>query len=257
MRVIVIPQLTDNYAYLVIDEATNQAAVVDCAEAAPVLAQVRNTGADCVALLPTHHHYDHIGGNDDLLKAGALAVYGYRGEGHRIPGCNREVGDGDEIRVGNLVARILFIPAHTSGHVAYYFAREQVVFTGDTLFAGGCGRLFEGDAAMMLASMSKLMALPDDTQVYFGHEYTEKNLRFALTLEPHNAALRAKHEWAQAQDRAGRPTVPTTIASEKATNPFFRWRSPELQATLRRQRPDLPADDVSVFAAIRALKDTF
>ena len=257
MRVIPIPQLSDNYAYLVIDETTNQAAIVDCADAAPVLARVRAARVHCVALLPTHHHYDHIGGNDDLLKTGALTVYGYRGEAQRIPGCNREVGDGDEIRVGNLVARVLFIPAHTSGHVAYHFAREQVVFTGDTLFAGGCGRLFEGDAAMMLASLSKLMALPDDTQVYCGHEYTEKNLRFALTLEPHNAALRAKHEWAQAQERAGQPTVPTTIASEKATNPFLRWRSPELQATLRRQRPDLGTDDVSVFAAIRALKDTF
>ena len=163
-----------------------------------------------------------------------LEVFGYADQGQRIPGCTREVQDGETIHVGTLAARILFIPAHTSGHVAYYFEREQSVFTGDTLFAGGCGRLFEGDAAMMLRSLSKLMALPDATKVYFGHEYTEKNLRFALTLEPHNAELQKKHAWAVEQATRNQPTVPTTIASEKATNPFFRWSSPELRATLQR-----------------------
>jgi hydroxyacylglutathione hydrolase len=141
--------------------------------------------------------------------------------------------------------------------VAYYCEREAAVFTGDTLFAGGCGRLFEGDAAMMLRSLSKLMALPDNTDVYFGHEYTEKNLRFALTLEPGNEALRTKHAWAVECGRTHQPTTPTTIGSEKATNPFFRWHSEELRATLHRQFPDLPLDDVSVFAKVRALKDAF
>jgi len=257
MRVIPIPQLSDNYAYLVVDEPTQQAAVVDCAEAAPVLQAVRDTGAELIAILPTHHHWDHIGGNDDLRKQRRLEVYGYRGQGERIPGCTREVDEGDVVRVGTLAARIIFIPAHTTGHVAYYFESEQAVFTGDTLFAGGCGRLFEGDAAMMLGSLSKLMALPDETQVYFGHEYTEKNLRFALTLEPNNEALRRKHAWAVEQIQQHRPTVPTTIGSEKATNPFFRWHSPELRATLQRQYPGLSLDDVSVFAKTRALKDAY
>lgn len=257
MRVIPIPQLSDNYAYLIIDEPTQQAGIVDCAEAPPVLRAVKESGATLTAILPTHHHWDHIGGNEDLLKALRLEVYGYAGEGHRIPGCTREVQDGAGIRLGSLEARILFIPAHTSGHIAYYFPAEQSVFTGDTLFAGGCGRLFEGDAAMMLQSLAKLMALPDETKVYFGHEYTEKNLRFALTLEPNNDALRQKHAWAVAQARAGQPTTPTTIASEKATNPFFRWKSPELRASLERQFPNLPMDDVSVFGKTRALKDAF
>ena len=257
MQVIPIPQLSDNYAYLVIDEDTRKAGIVDCAEAEPVLRKVRETGVDLVAILPTHHHYDHVGGNEDLLKHMTLEVFGYADQGQRIPGCTREVQDGETIHVGTLAARILFIPAHTSGHVAYYFEREQAVFTGDTLFAGGCGRLFEGDAAMMMRSLSKLMALPDDTKVYFGHEYTEKNLRFALTLEPHNAALQEKHAWAVEQTARDQPTVPTTIASEKATNPFFRWSSPELRATLQRQFPDLPMDDVSVFRKTRALKDAF
>jgi len=257
MRIIPIPQLTDNYAYLIIDEPSKQAAVVDCAEAAPVLRATREAGVDLVAILPTHHHWDHIGGNEDLLKEGGLEVYGYAGQGHRIPGCTREVAEGDAVHIGDLAARILFIPAHTSGHVAYHFDREQAVFTGDTLFAGGCGRLFEGDAAMMLRSLSKLMALAEETRVYFGHEYTEKNLRFALTLEPNNEVLRKKHAWAVEQLRIHQPTVPTTIASEKATNPFFRWHSPELRANLRSRFPDLPLDDVSVFAKTRALKDAF
>jgi hydroxyacylglutathione hydrolase len=257
MRVIPIPQLSDNYAFLVVDPETQQAGIVDCAEADIVLRTVRETGVDLVAILPTHHHWDHIGGNEDLLRHLDLEVYGYTGEGQRIPGCTREVRDGEAIQVGALSARIVFIPAHTSGHIAYYFERQQAVFTGDTLFAGGCGRLFEGDAAMMLQSLSKLLALPDATKVYFGHEYTEKNLRFARTLEPNNSELQHKHAWAMEQVAKHQPTVPTTIASEKATNPFCRWRSPELRATLHRQFPDLPMDDVSVFAKTRALKDAF
>jgi hydroxyacylglutathione hydrolase len=257
MRVIPIPQLTDNYAYVVVDEPTGTGGVVDCAEADPVLRAARAAGVDLVAVLPTHHHWDHVAGNEELLKQRKLTVYGYAGQGHRIPGCTREVKEGDRISIGNLSARIIFIPAHTSGHVAYYFEREQAVFTGDTLFAGGCGRLFEGDAAQMMQSLSKLMALPDETKVYFGHEYTEKNLRFALTLEPNNMALQERHAWALEQERKGLPTAPTTIAVEKATNPFFRWSSAELRASLRCRFPDLPTEDVSVFAKTRALKDAF
>ena len=257
MRVLPVSQLEDNYAYLIIDETTNTAAVVDCAEAEPVLRAVRETGANLVAILPTHHHWDHIGGNEELLQHRKLDVYGYVGQGHRIPGCSREMKDGEDVCIGNLKARILFIPAHTSGHVAYYFVDDRSVFTGDTLFAGGCGRLFEGDAAMMLQSLSKLMALPDETKVYFGHEYTEKNLRFALTLEPESAALQKKHAWVLEQRRRNLPTTPTTIGAEKETNPFFRWRSPELRRNLQRQFPDLVLDDVTVFAKTRALKDVF
>jgi hydroxyacylglutathione hydrolase len=257
MQVIPIPQLSDNYAYLVIDEGTKKAGIVDCAEADAVLRAVAEQGVDLVAILPTHHHYDHIGGNDDLLKQHPdLDVYGYAGDGHRIPGCTREVNEGDVVHVGTLAAKILFIPAHTSGHIAYYFESEAVVFTGDTLFAGGCGRLFEGDAAQMMKSLAKLMALPDETRVFFGHEYTEKNLRFALTLEPDNKALQKRHAWAGECERKGEPTVPTTIASEKETNPFFRWSSAELRASVSRAT-GTELDDVGVFAKTRALKDAF
>lgn len=255
MKVVPIPQLMDNYAYLVIDEGTRDAGIVDCAEADAVLKAVTREGVTLTTILPTHHHFDHVGGNADLLAAlPDLAVYGFD---DRIPGLTRQVRDGDSIRVGKLEARVIFIPAHTSGHIAYHFESERSVFTGDTLFAAGCGRLFEGDAAMMIASLSKLLALPDETAVYFGHEYTEKNLRFARRLEPNNADIRAKHEWAVAQNEKRAPTTPTTIASEKQTNPFFRWRSPELRRTLHQQFPDLPMDDVSVFAKTRALKDNY
>ncbi|MEO8601204.1 MAG: hydroxyacylglutathione hydrolase [bacterium] len=255
MNVIPVAQLMDNYAYLVVDESTRAAGVVDCAEAGPVLQAVERAGVQLRAILPTHHHYDHVGGNEDLLAAHPdLAVYGVD---ERIPGLTQRVQDGDILQLGSLTARVIFIPAHTTGHIAYHFAEAPAVFTGDTLFAGGCGRLFEGDAAMMIASLSKLLGLADATCVYFGHEYTEKNLRFALTLEPHNAALQEKHAWSVTQTQGGGMTTPTTIGSEKATNPFLRWGSAELRAALKARFPDLPLDDVSVFAKTRELKDHF
>lgn len=255
MEVVVVPQLSDNYAYLIVDPATRDAAIVDCAEVAPVLAAVDRAGANLTAILPTHHHFDHVGGNDDLLAARpGLTVYGFD---DRVPGLTHRVGHGDRVAVGSLEAEVLSIPAHTTGHIAYYFAKERAVFTGDTLFAGGCGRLFEGDAAMMVSSMEKLRELPDETRVYFGHEYTVKNLEFALTLEPNNRALREKRDWAAGTVRDGGYTTPTTIASEKETNPFFRWRSSELRATLAARFPDLPMEDVAVFAKTRQLKDNF
>jgi hydroxyacylglutathione hydrolase len=152
---------------------------------------------------------------------------------------------------------VILIPAHTSGHVAYHFADHDAVFTGDTLFAGGCGRLFEGDAAQMMASLGKLAALPDRTRVYCGHEYTEKNLRFARDLEPGNADLAAKLAEVERLRARGEPTVPSTIASEKATNPFLRVDSPEIRASVRARAPGVADDAVSVFAAVRALKDRY
>lgn len=259
MDVFAIPQLSDNYAYLIIDPASGDAGVVDCAEAEPVLEEVARRGVRLRAVLATHHHFDHVGGNSDLLaRCPDLRVYGSADDAPRIPGITDRVHDGDAVAVGSLRGRVMVIPAHTSGHVAYWFPAEHAVFTGDTLFAGGCGRLFEGDAAQMLRSLGKLAALPDDTRVFCGHEYTEKNLEFALTLEPGNAALRAKLTAVQALRRAGTPTVPTTIADEKATNPFLRTDSPELAGSVRSRVPDLPAGDrVALFAAVRGLKDRY
>jgi hydroxyacylglutathione hydrolase len=257
--VIPVPQLSDNYAYLVVDPGSGDAAVVDCAEARPVLAEVDRSGVRLTAILATHHHFDHVGGNEDLLAAKpGLHVYGSAGDAPRIPGITHRVRDGDPVDVGSERGRVIMIPAHTSGHIAYHFPSARTVFTGDTLFAGGCGRLFEGDAAQMMASLARLAALPDDTQVYCGHEYTEKNLRFARELEPGNRLLAEKLARVQALRREGRYTVPSTIGEERATNPFLRIDSPELAAAVRRRVPGLAADDpVALFAAVRSLKDRF
>jgi hydroxyacylglutathione hydrolase len=260
MRVVPVDQLSDNYAYLVIDEGRSEAGVVDVAEAGPVLEAARREGVAIVAILSTHHHFDHVAGNEDLLAAlppGSVEVYGYAGDRERIPGLTRGLEDGEAFELGSLAGRAMFIPAHTRGHLAYHFAAEKVVFTGDTLFAGGCGRLFEGDAPQMMASLTKLAALPDDTRVYCGHEYTASNLRFAAELEPSSAALAERRREVDAMRAEGRPTVPTTIALEKATNPFLRWSSPELAASVLARDPGAGTDAASIFAATRRLKDHF
>jgi hydroxyacylglutathione hydrolase len=257
--VVPVEQLTDNYAYLILDRDTGSAGVVDCAEAAPVLAELRRRDVQLTAVLSTHHHFDHVGGNEDLAAAfPAARIFGSVADAPRIPGLTDGVRDGDRLAVGSRAARVIFIPAHTSGHVAYHFPEERVVFTGDTLFAGGCGRLFEGDAAQMMASLARLAALPDETLVYCGHEYTEKNLRFAAELEPGNRAIADKLTAVRARRREGRPTVPTSIREEKATNPFLRTDSVELAASVRARVRDLPpADPVALFAAVRMLKDRY
>lgn len=257
MRVVPVPVLADNYAYLVISDR-QQAAIVDPSEAEPVLEAARREQVELKAIWNTHHHWDHTGGNRDLLRAQPnLAVVGFGGDEARIPGLTQPVEDGGRFTFDGIDVRVLFIPAHTSGHVAYHLPSEAIVFTGDTLFAAGCGRLFEGDAATMMASLARLTALPPPTRVYCGHEYTEKNLRFAVDVEPSNAAARAKHERVIGMRGRNEPTVPTTIAEELATNPFLRPDSAEIRATVRRRFPDAGVDPVSVFAKIRQLKDEF
>jgi hydroxyacylglutathione hydrolase len=257
MRVVPIPVLLDNYAYLVIADS-GVAAVVDPSEAQPVQAAVAREGVDLRAIWNTHHHWDHVGGNRDLLLAAPrLEVYGYAGDRARIPGITNPVENGEDFDFEGIRVRVLFIPAHTSGHIAYHLPVEKVVFTGDTLFAGGCGRLFEGDASTMVASLRRLTALPGDTKIFCGHEYTERNLRFALTLEPGNAELASKHARVKAQTERREPTVPTTVAEELATNPFLRCDSAELRASIGKRFPEAVGDPVAVFARVRELKDAF
>ncbi|HVA81618.1 MAG TPA: hydroxyacylglutathione hydrolase [Candidatus Binataceae bacterium] len=258
MAIHIVPQLSDNFAYLVADDSSAECAVVDCAEAGTVIAAARGRGLRIVALLTTHWHPDHSGGNEDLAAQVAdLKVYGASAENGRIPALTNPVADGDGFRIGALEARVIGIPAHTNGHVAYYFPALAAVFTGDTMFVGGCGRVFEGNAATMVASLGRLAALPDSTRVYCGHEYTEKNLRFALTLEPKNAALKAKHEWSLKARGEGRWTVPSTIGDEKQINPFLRTASAELRASLKRIDPAMGDDPIAIFAKARELKDRF
>jgi len=255
MKVIQSPLLRDNYAYLVICEDTGEAGVVDPSEAEPVLRRVEQEKVTPKAILNTHHHRDHTGGNPGLLARHRLDVYGHKNDRERIPGLTRPLDEGDQVMVGKLQARVLFIPGHTTGHIAYLFGNK--LFCGDTLFVAGCGRLFEGTAEQMHKSLSKLKELPSDSLVYCGHEYTEKNLQFAMTLEPNNPKLAEKMKKVRSLRAQGLSTVPSTMAEELATNPFLRWTSKEIQENLRRELPNLPTDPVSVFARVRQLKDQF
>lgn len=255
MKVIQIPLLRDNYGYLIVCEKTNEAAVVDPSEADPVIRQVEKERVILKAILNTHHHRDHTGGNVGLLEHWPLEVYGHAVDKERIPGLTHPLDDEDEVCVGQLRGRVLFIPGHTKGHIAYVF--DNKLFCGDTLFVAGCGRLFEGTAEQMVGSLTKLKELSSDTLVYCGHEYTEKNLQFAATVEPGNRRVTEKLERVRFLRTKGISTVPSTMQEERETNPFLRWDSKEIQDSLRKESPSLALDPVSVFARVRQLKDQF
>ncbi len=227
LEVVQIPVLADNYVYLAHDHASGETAVVDPAVAAPVLAEAERRGWRITQILNTHWHPDHVGGNAEIQAASGCMVTGPAGERDKIPGIDRSVAEGDTVTVGESLARVIDVPGHTAGHNAYYFADDDVLFCGDTLFAMGCGRLFEGTPPQMFKSVGKLMALPDATKVYCAHEYTETNGRFALTAEPDNAALLARMDSVLKLRADGMPTVPSTIGAERTTNPFARARDPQ------------------------------
>jgi hydroxyacylglutathione hydrolase len=255
MKILQIPLLRDNYGYLIVCQQTQTAAIVDPSEADPVLRRVEQEKVALKTILNTHHHRDHTGGNEGLLARASLEVCGHKSDQGRIPGLTRGVDEGEEIVIGEERGKVLFIPGHTTGHVAYLFGNS--LFCGDTLFTAGCGRLFEGTPEQMHGSLKKLMALPDDTKVYCGHEYTESNLRFAMTLEPKNHKLVSRFERVQGLRARSAPTVPSTMEEEKQTNPFLRWDSKEIQASLKATSPGIRLDPVSVFATVRKLKDAF
>jgi len=245
-----IPTFGDNYTYLVICDETRDAAIIDAPAEDPVVARVEATGAQVKLILSTHHHFDHSMANPQLAERYGVPVYGHTSDAERLPAQTNGIDEGDEIQVGNQRSRVLFIPSHTSGHVAYVFDEAKAVFTGDMLFAAGCGRLFEGSAQMMYDALCvKLAALPDDYLVYCGHEYTEGNLKFALTVEPENPEIKERYDrvreiranaaadWHDATP--AEMTIPSTIADEKATNPFMR------------------SDTAEELGRIRELKDNF
>ncbi len=254
MRIEIVPCLRDNYAYLLSASRSAQALVVDPSEAQPIEAALRERKLELVAILNTHHHYDHVGGNAELVRRHpGLRVYGHSSDRGRIPEQTHFVDHGDSFDIAGLLFSVMHIPGHTSGAIAY--SCEDAVFTGDTLFAAGCGRLFEGTPQDMFESLNeKLALLPDETRVFCGHEYTATNLRFAATLEPSNAAISEKAKRVAELRALGRPTVPSTLADERATNPFMRTGSAELIESLGLRAP---VDPVAVLAATRKAKDDF
>ena len=232
-----VPVLNDNYVYLAHNTDSGETAVIDPAVSQPVLAEAERRGWRITQILNTHWHPDHVGGNEEIAAAiedggGACRITGPAGEKEKIPGIDRAVSEGDEVKIGQHVGKVLDVGAHTAGHIAYHFAGAgedgaDVLFSGDTIFAMGCGKLFEGSAEDMHRALGKIAALPEDTRIYCAHEYTEANGRFALTAEPENEALHARQTEVVELRKRGVPTVPTTVRQELATNPFVRAGSAE------------------------------
>ena len=245
--------LRDNYGVLLHDHASGATAAIDAPDAAPIERALAETGWRLNDILVTHHHGDHTAGIPALKQRYGCRVVAPAAEVSRIPDVDIPVREGDTVRVGSLAANVLETPGHTNGHIAYWFKSDGLAFVGDTLFSVGCGRVIEGTPEMMWRSLSKLRDLPNETKIYCGHEYTAANVRFALSVDPDNAALRARAEEVSRLSAANEPTIPTTIGQEKAVNPFLRADVPELAA-----RVGMPnAAPAAVFAEIRGRKDRF
>ncbi len=253
LEIVRIPVLRDNYVWLLHCPQTGATAVVDPAVADPVDTALRDRGWALSAVLNTHHHMDHVGGNLDLKRRHGATVVGPAADADRIPGIDVQVADGDTWSLGGAQARVYFVPGHTRGHIAFYFAESQALFCGDTMFLMGCGRLFEGTPAQMWDSLQRLRALPDDTRVYCAHEYTQSNARFALQVDPHNDALRRRAHAVETARRHGEATVPGLLGDEKATNPFLRADQPALAHAVGLEG----ADAATVFGELRRRKDIF
>ncbi|MEO1377640.1 MAG: hydroxyacylglutathione hydrolase [Cyanobacteria bacterium J06635_10] len=257
MQILRIKALSDNYVFLLHDTQQNIAAVVDPAQAQPVLTKLDELKAKLVAIFNTHHHYDHVGGNQELIeKFPQLIVYAGISDKGRIPGQQIFLEDGDRVNFGHRTAEVLFVPGHTRAHIAYYFPPENSgetgeLFCGDTLFAGGCGRLFEGTPKKMVNSLSKKSAFPNNTRVWCAHEYTLKNLQFALTVDSKNPELQQRYEQVKAHRSRQEATVPSLLEVEKQTNPFLRWEEAALQSATK------SSDFIQTFAQLRAMKDRF
>jgi hydroxyacylglutathione hydrolase len=239
MKIQIIPCLQDNYSYLIIDEKKNIACVVDPGEADPIIKYLDDNKIKLKFILNTHHHYDHIGGNKKLKEKYGASIVGYQGDQKRIPQIDILLNDQQTWMYQNFEAKIIFIPGHTTGHICFYFYKEQSVFTGDTLFSLGCGRIFEGTYTQMFNSLMKLKELPQNTKVYCGHEYTKKNSDFCVTHDANNKNLKTKINDIDKKLKNGQPTIPSTIKDELECNIFLR------------------SNNVESFSKLRDLKDNF
>ena len=253
LDLVTIPCLKDNYAFLIHDSASGATAVVDVPDAAPILAALQTRGWRLTDILITHHHDDHIAGVPALRDATGAKVWGAAADAHRLPPLDHALAEGDSVTIGSQTGTVIDVSGHTMGHIAFHFPASGLAFTADSLMAAGCGRLFEGTPDTMWASLSKLAALPPETLICSGHEYTASNIRFALSLEPGNPALISRASQVALAREDVRPTVPSTLSEELATNPFLRAALPELKAAVGMAN----ASDAETFAEIRRRKDRF
>jgi len=253
MKIEIIPCLNDNYSYLIHDEISNTVAIVDPSEFIPCDTIISKNYKKLDFILNTHHHYDHVGGNEELKKKYNSKVLGFENDKNRIPQIDTVLKDNQEFKIGTLNFTTIFIPGHTRGHVAFYFKKERVVFTGDTLFSLGCGRVFEGTYKQMFQSLNKLKKLPGETKVYCGHEYTFKNLEFCLKFNPNNDFLKKKKNDIKLSLKNKKPTIPSTIADEIKGNIFFRVNDPDIKKAINLEN----SPDIEIFTKLRDLKDNF
>jgi hydroxyacylglutathione hydrolase len=253
MQVTAIPCLTDNYAYVISDNNSKIVGVVDPSEASPVVSFLQKQNLKLNYILNTHHHFDHIGGNLELKKIYNAKVVGFVGDKHRIPEIDITLSNNEKWIFGNETVKILHIPGHTLGHICFFFEKEKIAFTGDTLFSLGCGRIFEGDHNQMLTSLNKIKKLPKDTMIYCGHEYTYKNAKFCIKYDSGNIDLKNKFEKIKKLRSSNLPTIPSKLEDELKTNIFLRCDQKDLKIKLNMKNQE----DLKVFRKVRDLKDNF
>ena len=253
MQITPLPCLTDNYAYIINDNNSKTIGVVDPSEAQPVISFLKKKNLKLNYILNTHHHFDHIGGNIELKKIYNAKIVGFIGDKHRIPGIDITLKDNEKWTFGDSLVKILHIPGHTLGHICFFFEKEKIAFTGDTLFSLGCGRIFEGDHNQMLKSINRIKKLPKDTMIYCGHEYTYKNAEFCIKHDGDNINLKSKFEKIKKLRSSNLPTIPSKLEEELKTNIFLRCDQKDLKIKLNMKNQE----DLKVFRKVRDLKDNF
>ena len=253
LRIEIIPCLNDNYSYLLYDKESNIVAIIDPSDFGPCDKIIKKKYNKLDYILNTHHHFDHVGGNQKLKEKYKSKVLGCEIDKDRIPGIDIALKEKQNFKIGNTFVEVIFIPGHTKGHIAFYFKNEKIIFTGDTLFSLGCGKVFEGTDEQMFDSLNKLKNLPIDTKIYCGHEYTKKNLEFCLEYDLNNDCLRKKSNWINSKIESNSPTVPISIGEEKKTNIFLRCNEPSIKNALNLNN----ASEQEIFSKLRALKDSF
>ena len=253
MNIEIIHCLNDNYSYLIKDDQTDTVAIIDPSEFGPCDKKINKKYKKLDFILNTHHHFDHVGGNVELKKKNGSKILGFEKDKKRIPAIDVLLKDNQKFKIGNLDFKTIFIPGHTSGHIAFYLEKEKVVFTGDTLFSLGCGRVFEGTHEEMFNSLKKIKNLPEDTKIYCGHEYTKNNFEFCFKFNPNNDHLKDKQKEIVLKIKEGNPTIPSTIKEEIKTNIFLRYDDRDVKDTLNLKN----ASDLEIFTKLRDLKDNF